>query len=92
METGYILKKEFWHNGYAYEGAKALIEYAFDVLQEKQVIAEIRPTNTSSQKVAKKLGMKVIGNFVKIVHGKEMLHLIYSIEKAKLFGNNRWFF
>lgn len=53
METGYILKKEFWHNGYAYEGAKALIEYAFDILQEKQVIAEIRPTNTASQKVAK---------------------------------------
>ena len=85
LETGYILKKEFWYNGYAYEGAKALIEYAFDIFQEKQVIAEIRPTNTASQKVAKKLGMKVIGDFVKIVHGKEMLHLIYSIEKAKLF-------
>lgn len=85
IEIGYILKKEYWHNGYAYEGAKALIKYAFDVLKEPQVIAEIRPMNTASQNVAKKLGMQVTGDFVKNVHGRQMLHLIYSIENTIQF-------
>lgn len=84
VEVGYILKKEFWHKGYAYEGASALVEYAFDVLKEPRVIAEIRPCNTASQNVAKRLGMQVTGNFEKTVKDKPMLHLIYSIDNPHM--------
>lgn len=31
-ETGYLLKKEYWHKGYAIESAKACRNYAFNVL------------------------------------------------------------
>lgn len=82
IEVGYILKKEYWHNGYAYEGAKALVEYAFNELKQKSVIAEIRPENIASQSVAKKLGMNVTGDFIKKVRNKEMLHLIYEISNV----------
>ena len=80
LEIGYILKQEFWHKGYTKEGAKAMIDYAFNVLGEKSVIAEIRPMNTASQKVAQSLGMKLTGDFIKKVKDKEMKHLIFTIK------------
>lgn len=32
-EIGYILKNDYWHKGYATENAKALKEYAFNILK-----------------------------------------------------------
>lgn len=78
---GYILKKEFWHRGFATEGAKAMIDYAFNVLGKEKVIATIRPENEASCKVAKNIGMKEESEFTKIYNGKEMTHLVYSISK-----------
>ncbi len=75
---GYILHKGYWGKGYALEGAAASMQYAFDVLGAEQVIAEIRPENLPSQKVAQKLGMTVEREFVKHYRGKDMPHLIYS--------------
>lgn len=87
IEVGYILKKEFWNKGYAIEGVKALVEYAFYILDEDEVIAEIRPMNTPSRKIAQRLGMKVCGSFLKKVHQKEMKHLIYKISKKDFIGS-----
>lgn len=78
-EIGYILKEKFWHNGYAFEGAKTMIEYAFNNLKLDNIIFEIRPENFQSIKVAEKCGAVVTGEFVKNVRGKNMKHLIYSI-------------
>ena len=78
---GYILKKEYWGKGYATEGAKACMEHAFTVLGAEMVIAEIRPENLSSRKVAERLGMRVEREFVKHYRGKDMPHLIYSKTK-----------
>lgn len=78
---GYILKKEFWHKGYALEGAKAMIDFAFSVLGKEKVIATIRPENEASLKVAKKLKMNLESEFIKVYKGKEMKHLVYSILK-----------
>lgn len=80
-EIGYILKKEFWHKGYAREAASALKEYAFHVLQMKEVIFEIRPQNLPSRKVAESLHAKVCGEFIKNVRGIKMPHLIYTLSK-----------
>lgn len=75
---GYILHKDCWGMGYALEGAAASMQYTFDVLGAEKVIAEIRPENLSSRKVAQKLGMTVEREFVKHYRGKDMPHLIYS--------------
>ncbi len=77
----YILAKEYWGRGYASEGAAACIKYAFDTLKTDKVIAEIRPNNTSSLKVAERIGMRQEGEFVKIYKDCKMPHLIYSITK-----------
>ncbi len=80
-EIGYILKKDYWHSGYAYEDAKHLIDYAFNSLNLKEVIFEIRPNNLSSRKVAEKLNAKISGEFFKKVNSRQMLHLIYKLSK-----------
>lgn len=74
---GYILCKKHWGKGYATEGAKACMEYAFRVLGASSVIADIRPENLSSRTVAERIGMKMAGEYNKMVNGKAMPHLIY---------------
>lgn len=78
--VAYILKRRFWDQGYAFEGAEASVQYAFEVLKAEQVIAQIRPANLRSRKVAGKLGMKLAGEFTKQYQGKSMRHLLYLIE------------
>ena len=80
-DVGYILNEKFWHKGYAYEGAEAVINYAFNKLNLDSVIFEIRPENSPSIKVAEKFGAKVSGEFLKNVNGKPMKHLIFTLKK-----------
>ena len=79
--VGYILGGKFWGRGYATEGAAACVDYAFDQLGADEVIAEIRPENSASRRVAERLGMTARESFVKIYKGKEMPHLIYIVTK-----------
>lgn len=76
---GYILLSRFCGNGYASEGAEAMTDYAFHTLHIPKLICDIRPTNTASIAVAKRIGMKQTGSFIKIYRGKEMPHLIFEI-------------
>lgn len=78
LEVCYMLKQEYWHNGYALEGAKALIDYAFTTYNVNRVYACIRSNNQSSIKVAEKVGMKKENSFIKHYNGIDMEHFIYS--------------
>lgn len=86
-EIGYILKEEFWHKGYAREGVKAMLDYAFNKMNLESVIFEIRPENLSSRKVAELFKAQITGEFVKNVQGKEMKHLIYTLKKENFMLN-----
>ena len=79
--VGWILNKACWHMGYATEGAKALINYAVSCLNCAYVVADIRPENQSSRRVAERLSMKCTGEFIKHYHGRYMKHLIYTYAK-----------
>lgn len=79
LEVGYLLKKEYWHQGYATEAAKACKKYAFYVLGQNRVTAIIRENNQASQRVAQRLGMTPERQFVKHYYGLDMPHIIYSI-------------
>jgi len=63
IEIAYILKQEFWGKGYAIEGIKACVDYIFNVLNADKYIAQVIPENTSSSKIAERLGMKVIDDY-----------------------------
>lgn len=81
VEIGYIFDNSVWNNGYCREATKACIEFAFNHLNIEKLYATIRPNNFSSIKVAEKLGMKEIGQYTKTYTNKNMLHLIFLLEK-----------
>lgn len=83
VEIGYLLKKAFWHQGYATEAAVACKNYAFEVVKTKEVYSIIRDTNTASQAVAKRNGMSIRGRLVKHYHGIDMPHILYCVECDK---------
>lgn len=81
IEIGYLLKKEFWHKGYASEITKSIKEYAFNELGLSKVYSIIKHDNIASQKVAKKLGMIKEKEFMTKYYNGDMLHYLYSISK-----------
>ena len=56
-ELGYDFRSAFWNQGYATEAARAVREYAFDVLHLPHLISLIRAGNLASKRVAEKVGM-----------------------------------
>ena len=81
LGVGYLLRKRYWGMGYAAEGGKACLDYAFKYLMADRVIATIRPENQRSIHVAERLGMVPAGRVVKHYYGKEMPHIIYEIKR-----------
>lgn len=63
VDIGWRLKKAHWGKGYATEGAKKCLEFAFTELKLNKVISTCTIRNTKSEKVMKKIGMKKIGEF-----------------------------
>jgi RimJ/RimL family protein N-acetyltransferase len=61
FEIGWTLARPVWGNGYASEGAKTALQYAFKELGEAHVISLIHPENSRSIKVAERLGEKLEG-------------------------------
>jgi len=57
VEIGYRLARSVWGKGYATEAAKAVRDYAFNVLRLERLIAMIDPSNIASIRVAEKIGM-----------------------------------
>lgn len=61
-ELGFHLLPDYWHQGYAYEVASIVIQYAFSILKVNQLIAGHHPENKASQYLLQKLGFQYIGN------------------------------
>src|ERR1700731_1405449 len=55
LEVAWTLVRERWGNGFATEGAKAALEYAFSVLKLDHIISLIHPDNAVSVRVALRL-------------------------------------
>lgn len=59
-EVGWGIVRDAWGKGYATEGAAAAIDWAFDALGWDEVIHTIEPANVNSQKVAQRLGSRIL--------------------------------
>ena len=62
VDMGWRLKKEAWGKGYATEAALGCLNAAFSKFGIKEVLSFATNTNTASENVMKKIGMKYIGN------------------------------
>lgn len=78
---GYIFNKNYWKMGYAFESASAIVDYGFEKLGLEQITAQIRPQNERSIKLANKLKMCEKKRFVKVYKEKEMIHILYVLNK-----------
>jgi RimJ/RimL family protein N-acetyltransferase len=84
-EIGYIFDNTFWGRGYAAEAARACVDLAFGEFGLDRLYATIRPGNSASVRLAEKLGMRKIGEYVKTYKDKEMPHDIYAIDNPQAY-------
>lgn len=77
FEIGWSIAPEFQGKGYATEGGRFLLDYAFNEMGKDHVISVIHPDNKPSIRVAERLGEKLEGS--EEVAGVQML--IYGIDK-----------
>lgn len=62
-ELGWIVNKNYWRNGFAYEAAKALVSYCTEHMGTTHFIACCDTENVASYKVMEKLGMTRTGKY-----------------------------
>jgi [ribosomal protein S5]-alanine N-acetyltransferase len=80
-EIGWSVRRDEWGKGYASEGARAVMRFAFEQLQAHRLVAFCHAENAASARVMEKLGMKYEGT----TRGTRWLNdvwtdeLIYSI-------------
>lgn len=65
LGIGWMLRRDCWGHGYATEAAQAVLRDAFERLGAAEVIADIRPENAASIRVAERLGMRAEYEVVK---------------------------
>jgi len=89
-EIGYWIGEKYWRNGYVFEGASRVIDYAFDDLKLKKVVIFSSVDNVASNELIKKLGLKFVemkkkGIAVKST-GKVYDKNIYEMTRAEWEG------
>ncbi|TDB65383.1 N-acetyltransferase [Arundinibacter roseus] len=62
-DLGYRLIRKYWGQGIATESAVASLKYAFEKLKTDEVFARADSENIGSDKVLKKVGLKLIETF-----------------------------
>ena len=87
VEVGWRLHKKFWNQGYATEGAKASLQYAFETLKLDEVVSFTAIANQRSRAVMERLGMEDSNqNFMHPdLPGNHPLaeHILYKISKSR---------
>ena len=77
FEIGWTLGRQSWGKGYATEGARRALKYAWEEMGQQHVISLIHPDNKSSIRVAERLGEKEEGKTA--IFGHDVL--IYGIDR-----------
>lgn len=91
VEIGWRLHPDAWGKGYATEGARACLEYAFGHLKLSEVYSMTALPNKRSENVMLKIGMAKIGEFEHpLVPENHFLHphVLYKIENASRSTGN----
>ena len=79
FELGWTLAPEFQGKGFATEGGRFLLKYAFNEMGRDHVISVIHPDNKPSIRVAERLGEKLEGN----ADVEGVPFLVYGIDKPR---------
>ena len=93
VEIGWRLSSNHWNQGYATEGAKAVLAYAFDTLQLNEVLSFTVINNKASRRVMEKIGMLYdpADDFEHPNLAEEhplRQHVLYRLSKENFIENN----
>ena len=80
-DLGYIIHHPYWRKGYAVEAAGAVVSDAFERLKLDVIHANMPHDHDSSRKVAERLGMKRVGEFINERNGN-VRTLLYAISRT----------
>ena len=87
VEIGWRLATQYWGKGYASEGAKACLKFAFEELALAEVVSMTPRLNCRSEKVMQRIGMRDAQqnfNYPAIPEGNELAeHVLYKITAAQ---------
>lgn len=76
VEIGYTVYAPFRRNGYAYEAAAGLMEWAAATHNVTDFVASVSPANAAYVGLIRKLGCHKIGRYVDPVDGPEDIYLL----------------
>jgi len=79
-DLGYIIHHPYWKQGFALEASKACLDFAFQELKLKSVVANMADEHIASQKTALKLGFTKELEFINVQNLNKVTHL-YRINK-----------
>lgn len=88
-DIGWRLARTAWGKGYATEGARRCLEYAFNELQLNNVLSMAPKLNIRSEEVMKKIGMQKVKDFTHpLLLQDERLKtcVLYKIENSVTAG------
>ena len=57
FETGWLLRADYWGQGFAYEAVVAVLEFGFSRFDAPHIVALTSQSNTASWRLMEKLGM-----------------------------------
>ena len=80
-ELGYLIHPDYQRQGYASEGAKGCMEYAFHVLNADYVTASIAADNTPSMSLAEKLGLFPVEEHIYRRNGENVRYILYGVNR-----------
>jgi RimJ/RimL family protein N-acetyltransferase len=82
-EIGWRLHPDFWHQGFATEGAKGCLDFAFNRLKIDKIYSFTPLQNKASEKVMQRIGMSKECEFEHpLLHGSPLCKFhLYSITK-----------
>lgn len=63
IDIGWRLDKRIWNRGYATEGARRCLQFAFETLHLREVFAMAPEVNIRSAHIMKKIGMQYVLSF-----------------------------
>lgn len=79
LELIWAIRRQFWGQGFATEGARVALNYLFDQVGDDRVVSLIRPQNAPSIRVAEKIGEQFQGRME--FYGDEVL--VYGISRER---------
>lgn len=89
VELGYRLHRAAWGQGYATEGARAVVRHGFGRLGLERVSARTLVRNVASQRVMQKCGLRESGRFVyaeDVLAGRDEVEreaIMYSMTRSE---------